>query len=279
MCLRNRILGFDLMETLVFPPKEKQIQGWLATREENERLSTFQKDLFCSGFPYASLVTTMQEAELTKNRMLTCERNWPSHREEWCINLAKAFVSFFIESCILPKENKNTLLSLRKLGYRLCVISNLYAVYIPLLERFSLNEMTDSILLSCNAHACKPSTILIDQAFSGYMWAGYIGDNYRSDICPLLGTKVTPFFLTQSRVLAYLRQHGIGSVIESECPGGVTINRSVFRYLVNVGLIVDHPEYVIPYNQIIFCSGRYFLTPLSIMNIINSVPQVMNYMR
>lgn len=111
------------------------------------------------------------------------------------------------------------------------------------------------------------------------MWAGYIGDNYRSDICPLLGTKVTPFFLTQSRVLAYLRQHGIGSVIESECPGGVTINRSVFRYLVNVGLIVDHPEYVIPYNQIIFCSGRYFLTPLSIMNIINSVPQVMNYMR
>ena len=183
----KNLVCVDFMDTLVRPPTKEVVQHWMDKTEFG--LSDFQKCLLRCGFPFAAYANSPRECETLKRTMLVAgEAETLSllrdngHAAETRADFTREYIRMFISESSVEHGVGAGIERLCK-NSDVKLVSNLYWVYKPLLERLTRIARFDDILLSCDIGYAKPDVRIFRRAsFLNYENRYFIGDNWKSDI-------------------------------------------------------------------------------------------------
>lgn len=281
MCQSNSIFGCDLFNTLITGPDADDIFYFLEQLNITRELSAIQIELFCSGFPFASYIKTYKEAESLREEMLVSERKYPPNpSSRFSEVIARQYVTYYIDNCKIDSDLATVLQKLKNQAIPTCVISNIYAVYAPVIEKLNLALLIDKFYLSYAEHKRKPAKEIFKRAFPKGAESFFIGDNYKSDIKPLLDTNIHPIFLSSSnKVLVYIQRNGLNDFIVSDLGSEITINAALYKLLRRYGIIRNLGNNTVSKRELIVKGDKIYLHDLQKVYLVNgyySVPQIID---
>lgn len=270
-----KLIGFDLMDTLIVPPSREKIIKWIDNIQKKHMLSSLQKELFAIGFPYSMFVDDLKSFEVLKGKMLISKDDNELRNES--INkysITKDYANFVIEESIFSIGYIHNLKKIRNMNKQLLIISNLYPIYVDIINKFNLHDLFDEIILSCTCNIAKPNPEIFGIAFAQNKESIFIGDNYISDIMPLISTKIRPFFYTKSKLILFIKRNGITGLIEKEEKDYYIINNTAHIHLKNLGILAPSKNNYISKTSILRTENSYKLKELDEIDIIDNLDEI-----
>jgi hypothetical protein len=268
------------METLVFPPDSLTLNNWITKKAYF--LTGFQKEMFLKGFPYSIFINNIEELNLVKDKLLC--RQILNNKDVFDIlsvpynsvwdRITEEYISLFMKNY---QFNENIIIMLSKLkeNARLCLVSNLYSVYKPLISLLNFDSYFDQILLSCDIMERKPSLkVLKKTKYKAYENRIFIGDNWHSDlIIPIKCGFFACLLDDKNLFINTLYQKGVAFLLEKD--EGYKVKRKYkeicFYYLSPV-LDIDH----ITADELEIVDNKLYFSFMKRVKIINSLEEIYN---
>lgn len=233
--LHEKVVFFDLFNTLVRPPDQARIKEWLKKRGDafgGETLRWLE-----SGFAFALVAEELEvpfavlRDELlvrdfadVKEMIHFAETLAPHSRKtsEYAKEFTEDYLNFIISNTTLYEGVTDLLAALKRKGYAVFLLSNLISPYKKLISRHRLVDWVQAAFLSCEMGCKKPDSRFFHEALAKCRVNGesawMVGDNWRSDI--MGGCRVNMKLIFVDRQLdplaSHLAQHGLAGLLQQD---------------------------------------------------------------